>query len=177
MDKTRQHWGTRSPTLISRLRALTPKGLTTHVEGTGAVSRHLLMLPHASLTPTGNARGVHFVQEETEAREVESGDSREETGQSPGHHARVSQSVDAEPAPQSLPMVDGAWPPLSALTGHLQDAPRAATTRRTCTHLYGRDLDGRGTCGGCRAGRHGGLRLGLHVGLGLHLGQGLLRNH
>lgn len=49
------------------------------------------------------------------------------------------------------------------------------TPGHMCTHLYGGDLDGRGTCGGGRAGRHGGLRLGM--GLRLHLGQGLLRNH
>lgn len=69
-----------------------------------------------------------------------------------------------------------AGPPCSALAGH-PPAGLAAAAWRACTHLYGGDLDRRGTCGGCRAGRHGGLRLGLHVGLGLHLGQGLLRNH
>lgn len=48
-------------------------------------------------------------------------------------------------------------------------------------HLHGGDLHGRGTCGGGRARRHGGLRLCLGVclgvRLGLHLSQGLLRDH
>lgn len=106
---------------------------------------------------------------------MESREGRGQTGRSPG---RVSLSTDAELAPLSLPRVAarGRPSPPSRDTCR-KDVPRAAATWRACTHLYGRDLDGRGTCGGCRAGRHGGLRLGLHVGLGLHLGQGLLRNH
>ena len=62
--------------------------------------------------------------------------------------------------------------------------PRAAEPSHPTTptgwaraHLQGGDLHGRGTCGGGRARRHGGLRLCLGVRLGLHLSQGLLRDH
>lgn len=71
----------------------------------------------------------------------------------------------------------GAGGDLSSSQGSQAVPPPTTPGGWTCAHLHGGDLHGRGTCGGGRARRHGGLRLCLGMGLGLHLSQGLLRDH
>ena len=100
--------------------------------------------------PTGQ-QDLHFAEEETEA-------------QKGGCHRRVGSRGVQVGDPSSF-------------QGSLAVPPPTTPAGWARAHLHGGDLHGRGTCGGGRARRHGGLRLCLGVRLGLHLSQGLLRDH